>query len=236
MGNIINDIVDEIEIKPNKNKLILKWVISIAGSLIGLAFVLGQFKSSFFNRMDGFEEALNKNTASIERMETKMDKNFVEVNTRIDNGYDDGMEILQDYQEFNKKQLILVLDYGQTNKELLKEMLEINMQEKVRSVENQIEQSKNQEIVPPNRGDPEFVAIEEEQGRDLSIVATPLRDKPFMNEIYFIEVETQDTTFSITGATQKYVNSINKNKYELGAVIESDKYQGRYDFSYRKKK
>ena len=40
MGNIVNDIVENIEIKPNKNKLILKWVISIAGSLIAVAFVL----------------------------------------------------------------------------------------------------------------------------------------------------------------------------------------------------
>jgi hypothetical protein len=236
MGNIINDIVEEIEIKPNKSKLYIKWIISIAGSLIALAFVFGQFKSSFFNRMDKFEDALNKNTASIERMETKMDENFVEVNTRIDKGYDDGLEILTDYQEFNKKQLILVLDYGQTNKELLKEMLEINMQEKARSVENQVNQARNENINIPYKGEGEAIAIEEEKGRDFSIAAVPMKDKPFISEVFFIEVESQDTTFNITGATQEYVNSIDTNKYELGAVIGSDKYPNRYDFSYRKKR
>jgi len=225
MGNIINDIVEEIEVKPNKNKLILKWVISIAASLIGLAFVLGQFKSSFFNRMDGFEEALNQNTASIERMETKMDKNFVEVNTRIDKGYDDGMEILQDYQEFNKKQLILVLDYGQTNKDLLKEMLELNSKENARSVENQIEQSKNQEIKPPYKGEVEFIPIDDETGV-----------KAFMNELLTIETETQDTIFSLVGATQNYINGIDKKRYVVGPTLESNRYPGRYDVSYRKKR
>jgi len=225
MGNIINDIVEEIEVKPNKNKLILKWVISIAASLIGLAFVLGQFKSSFFNRMDGFEEALNQNTASIERMETKMDKNFVEVNTRIDKGYDDGMEILQDYQEFNKKQLILVLDYGQTNKDLLREMLELNSKENARSVENQIEQSKNQEIKPPYKGEVEFIPIDDETGV-----------KAFMNELLTIETETQDTIFSLVGATQNYINGIDKKRYVVGPTLESNRYPGRYDVSYRKKR
>lgn len=226
MGNIVNDIVEEIEIKPNKNKLILKWVISIAASLIGLAFVLGQFKTSFFNRMDGFEDALNQNTASIERMETKMDKNFVEVNTRIDKGYDDGMGILQDYQDFNKKQLILVLDYGQSNKELLKEMLELNSKENARSVENQIEQSKNQEIKPPYKGEVEFIPIIED---DLGVRA-------FMNEILAIETETKDTIFSLVGATKNYINGIDKNRYEVGPTLESNGYPGRYDVSYRKKR
>jgi len=103
MGNIVNDIVENIEIKPNKNKLILKWVISIAGSLIAVAFVLGQFKSTFFNRMDKFEETLNKNTTTIEAMKTDISKGFDDVNARIDKGYNDGLDALQDYQEFNKK-------------------------------------------------------------------------------------------------------------------------------------
>lgn len=236
MGNIINDIVEEIEIKPNKSKLYIKWTISIAGSLIALAFVFGQFKSSFFNRMDKFEDALNKNTASIERMERKMDENFVEVNTRIDKGYDDGLEILTDYQEFNKKQLILVLDYGQTNKELLKEMLEINMQEKARSVENQVNQARNENVNIPYVGQGEAIAIEEEKGRDFSIAAVPMKDKPFMSEVFFIEVESKDTTFNISGATQEYINSIDRNRYQVGAVVASDKYPNRYDFSYRRKR
>jgi len=219
MGNIVNDIVDEVNIKPNKSKLIIKWVIGIAGSLIAVAFVLGQFKSTFFNRMDRFEESMNKNTAAIESMETKMDNSFVDVNARIDKGYTDGLDALQDYQEFNKKQLILVLDYGQTNKELLKEMLEINMQEKAKSVENQMNQAKNE----PISYKPEISAV-------------PFKEVDYINMIHFIEVETKDTIFNVTGATKKFVEQIDKNKYEVGPALENERYPDLYDVSYRKKR
>ena len=43
----LNDIVEEVNIKPNKSKLIIRWIISIAGTLIIVAFGFGQFKSSF---------------------------------------------------------------------------------------------------------------------------------------------------------------------------------------------
>jgi len=142
MGNILNDIVEEIDIKPNKTKLILKWIISIAGSLIVFAFVFGQFKSSFFNKMDKFEKTLNKSITTIDELKIEVNKGFEDVNARVDKVYIDGFKAFEEYQEFNKKQLILVLDYGQNNKKLLKEMLEVNILEKTRNVENQLMQAK----------------------------------------------------------------------------------------------
>lgn len=225
MGNILNDIVEEVNIKPNKSKLIIKWIISIAGSLIAVAFVFGQFKASFFNRMDTFETAISKNTEAIETMSAEMNSGFDEVNARIDDGYTDGINILQDYQEFNKKQLILVLDYGQTNKELLKEMLEINMQEKSKSVENQLMQSRNEPVVPTEK-------------QPLSIKVRPVeqkKNKDYISLIYMIEIESNDTIFNVTGATMEYINKIDKNKYKMGAIIENDNYPKTYDFTYRNK-
>ena len=147
MGNIINDIVEEINIKPNKLKLVIKWTVSIAFTLIGLAFVFGQFKSSFFNRMDSFEDSINKNTEAITDMKAMVSDGFTDVDKRIEKVYDDGFEVFGDYQEFNKKQLLLVLDYGQRNKELIKGMLELNVQEQTRNVENKLEQARNEPIV-----------------------------------------------------------------------------------------
>lgn len=221
MGNIINDIIDNIEIKPNKTKLYLKWGMSIASSLIVVAFAFGQFKSSFFNRMDKLEETLNKNTSSIEALKTDMTKGFDDVNARIDKGYSDGLEALQDYQEFNKKQLILVLDYGQTNKELLKEMLEINMQERAKSAVNQMNRAKNEPITTSSS------TIE---GQKFTL------QPEYYNEVYFISVETNDTIFNISGVTQKFIDSIDKNKYEIGPITDSPKYPNRYDVAYRRKK
>jgi len=221
MGNIVNDIVDDINIKPKKSKLIIKLVISVASSLIIFAFMFGQFKSSFFNRMDKFEDTLNKNTTSIENMQTDIGKKFVEVNTRIDKGYTDGFEALQDYQEFNKRQLILVLDYGQTNKEMLKEMLEINMQEKTKSVESQLHQTMTVPVVM--------------EKSEFSIGVKPSNSKDYIEMAHFIEVESNDTIFHLTGARNDFINKIDRKKYEVGEITENPIHPGLYDLSYRNK-
>lgn len=214
MGNIINDIVEDVNIKPNKTKKVLKWVLTGAVALISIAFTFGQFKSSFFNRMDAFETSINNNTATIESMKTEMNNSFDEVNTRIDKGYSDGLDALQDYQEFNKKQLILVLDYGQTNKKLLKEMLEINMQEKAKSVENQINKARTEPLVS---NEPQK------------------KSENYINLIHLIEDETKDTIFYLTGAKKEYINNINKNKYEVGEMKENNKNPNLFDVNYRNK-
>jgi hypothetical protein len=109
MGNIINDIVEEVNIKPNKSKLIIKWIVSISISLVGIAFVFWQFKTSFFNRIDRFEDTLKKNTSSIEELKLEINDGFNNVNWRVDKVYSDASEAFEGYQEFNKKQLILIL-------------------------------------------------------------------------------------------------------------------------------
>ena len=232
MGNIVNDIVEEVDIKPSKSKRIIKIVISVASSLVVLAFAFGQFKSSFFNRMDSLEAKVDNQTVLVEQLTTNMNAGFEAVDAKVDKVYTDGLTIFNNFQEYNDAQLGLIIDYGSSNKDMLKRMLEISSMKQTQQVESQIETAKKE--TPTYRGEVEFVPVEE--GRNLSIVATPLRDKPFMNELYFIEVETNDTTFNIEGATREYVNSINKEKYEVGAVIESDKYPNRYNFSYRKKR
>jgi len=232
MGNIVNDIVEEVDIKPSKSKRIIKIVISVASSLVVLAFAFGQFKSSFFNRMDSLEAKVDNQTVLVEQLTTNMNAGFEAVDAKVDKVYTDGLTIFNNFQEYNDAQLGLIIDYGSSNKDMLKRMLEISSMKQTQQIESQIETAKKE--TPTYKGEVEFVPVEE--GRNLSIVATPLRDKPFMNELYFIEVETNDTTFNIEGATREYVNSINKEKYEVGAVIESDKYPNRYNFSYRKKR
>lgn len=217
MGNIVNDIVEEVDIKPNNTKRIIRIVVSVAIACIGVAFAFGQFKSSFFNRMDNLEEKMDNNKVAVEQVRTDLKTGFEKVNERIDKGYDDGLEALRDYQEFNKRQLILVLDYGQTNKELLKEMLEMNLQERTKTIENQMNQAKN----------------EESQAFEPSISVTKATE--FHDKTQTIEPETGDTIINVVGATIDYYNSIDKNKYEVGALTESARYPNRYNFAYRNK-
>lgn len=202
MESILADIVDEIDIKPNKTKLILKWVITISGSLIVTAFLLGQLKMKHINRLNRIETKLVK-------MKAVSKNDFNIINARIDKVYDDGILMFNEFQENNNKKLGLIIDYSDTNADLLKRLLEINTLD----LEPQIEKAKSKILVP---------------------VAQEL-PKEYINEIFFIEIETNDTLFSLTAATKKYINNIDRKLYKIDAIIENPQYPGRFDVSYRNK-
>lgn len=112
MGNIIDDVVDEMEVKPNRNKLILKWVVSISISLISIAFLIGQYKSGITNR--------------IGIVETKTDNNLKLINQH--KSFDNWR--FYEYQKHNDKQLMFIINYGinddNVNKDLIRETIELN--------------------------------------------------------------------------------------------------------------
>jgi hypothetical protein len=229
MGNIINDIVDQIDVKPNKSKLILKWVIGVSSTLILTAFTLGQFKASFFNRMDSFEKtlnnntiAINNNTTAIEELKTDVGKGFDNVDLKIDKVYDDALVISDDYREYNRKQLELVVDYGQENKDMLKRMLEINALENKQAIASQVEKARKEY--------PEFGI-----GVQKIVDDIPANSDEYHNMVYFINIESNDTIFQVRGATQNFINNIDKGKYQIGAITENPDYPKRYDFSYSNK-
>jgi hypothetical protein len=146
MSNIFSEITDDINIKSTKSKIVLKWVIRIAIFLITAAFVLGQFKIKSLNKISNIEKSLQENTKAVVDLNKKTEDGFNAVNGRINKVYDDGLKAFNDFQEYNKKQLNLIVDYGQTNKGILKQILDINSLEKTKSIEGQIEQAKT---LPP---------------------------------------------------------------------------------------
>jgi len=203
MGNIINDIVEDIDIKPNKTKIVFKWLLIIGTTLIGLAFAFGQFKSSFFNRMDVFETSIIENTVAIKQLKETTVVGFEKVNARVDKGYDDGMTILGQYQQNNIQQMGLIIDYGTSNKDMLKRMLTIGAM----NLDGEVNKIKNE-----NPMGEEYIGV-----------------------AYFINIDTNDTTFSVTGATQKYIDGLDTNHYDLALISASKKYPNRFDFSYSNK-
>jgi hypothetical protein len=142
MANIFEDIVNDIPIKESKTKKILKWVIRIGILLIFGAFILGQIKIKSINKVNNFEKTLQENTQAVKDLKQETETGFNAVNKRIDKVYDDGNKVFNDFQDFNLKQLGLIIDYGQSNKDMLKRMLDLNMNEKSKTVENQLEQAK----------------------------------------------------------------------------------------------
>ena len=144
MSDIIKDIVEDINLKPNKSKFILKWVIRISVGLIGAAFIIGQIKSSHINKLDKIQNSIDNNTAAINNVNQQMITGFNNTNLRIDKIYDDGFNMFNDFQFYNKKQLEIIIEYGQTNKELVMKMLEVNSIEKTKNVEINLQQKKKE--------------------------------------------------------------------------------------------
>jgi hypothetical protein len=142
MGNIFSDITEDINLKPTKSKILLKWVIKIGVALIVLAFGYGQYKVIRLNKMAEIEKATIELKQQMETNTKVMVDGFKAVNGRIDKVYDDGIKEFDNFQIYNKKQLVMIIDYGQTNKSLLKQMLELNSAEKSKSVESNLEKAK----------------------------------------------------------------------------------------------
>lgn len=150
MGNIFEDMVEEMPIKASKAKTVRTWIVRIAVILIGVAFIAGQIKIKSLNKVNNFEKSLQDNTQAIQDLNKKVDDGFKATNSRINKVYDDGNKIFTDYVTFNKEQLKAVVDYGASNKEMLKRMLDLNVLEKSKTVENQVQQAKKDTSYTPS--------------------------------------------------------------------------------------
>lgn len=233
MGNILSDIVEEIDVKPNKTKLILKWVLRIGGTLVGAAFIFGQLKMGHLNRLDGMETELLQQGKTLIEMKAENQSNFDATNTRIDKVYSDGVLLFNDFQEYNNKQLELIIDYGAGNKDMLKRMLEISALKQQQIIETQVEQAKKENpVIKPTNPPMEQPVIGVKQG---DVVFTPVFDDPYVGHFQMIEMENGDTINYLTGATEKYIKSLDTKIYLVGAMTESPDYPGRYDVAYRSK-
>jgi len=221
-NNILNDIVDEVTLKPSKTKLVLKWVLSISGTLILAAFTFGQFRTSFFGRLDKIETKLELVNNTQTEIKAEVKDGFAGVNARIDKVYDDGYKEFDAFEQYNNKQLGLIIDYGKSDKELLKRMLELNTMEKTKSVESDLQQAKKEQ---PN------VSI---QIRPISKIG--FTNSPYQNLLAATNTNDKDTTFTAIGATQEYINRIKKSNYIIGEINPSTKYSGLFDFTYKNKK
>lgn len=215
MSSIFSDIVEDVNVKPSKSKLVLKWVVRISVTLISVAFVFGQIKMGHLNRLDDIEKSLQENIKATNELKQEMIDGFDNITIRIDGVYDDGYDAFNDYQEYQKKQLNLIIDYGQTNKDLLKRMLELNTIEKNREVESELKQAKR---------------------NNLSIAIKPIKpNKNTKHLIQIISVETQDTIFQAIGATKEFIDNIDDNKYHVDQIVESEKYPELFDVNYSNK-
>lgn len=218
MGNIFADIAEEIEIKPSKSKLVLKWVVRAATILIAGAFTYGQIKMTKTAKINNLETSIIMLKDSQERgfieVNTKLDNMDNNFNARIDKVYEDAQHEYTNYQEFNRKQLELIIDFGSENKDMLKRMLEINSMENTRKLEASLNQAKNED--------------------DFQITPVNEVEKEYLNMVHLIELESGDTLFGVKGATQKFIDEVkNNNNYTIEKLEPSERYVGRFNVDYK---
>ena len=201
-------ILEDIEFKGNKANILLKWVIGLAGSAIVGAFVIGQIKMTRLNKLDDIEALALQGIEATAKLEAKVDANAEKTDAKIDKLYEDGFEAFEEYREFNNEQFKLIIDYGATNKDLLKRMLDLNSQEKSKQIGNGLQESKREEPVVKN---------------------------PKLSEVAFQEVETGKTFYLIGNAPENYLDTLDLKRYVITLKEESDKYPGLYNFEYNDK-
>jgi len=210
--DILDDIVDEINIKPNKSKPIFKWVIRISFILIGSAFIVGQLKIKFFNKINEIQKSVDLNHNELIEIKKNMSDGFKDVNIRIDNVYVDGYSAFDEYVKYNKKQLEMIVDYGSTNKFLVKRMLEINVDENSKKIQNALEVSKN---------------------KNNKIHFDNSNDVLFMYKKY--DNDIKDTIYFVIGANKEYVNLKKNNCKIIGEIVKNVTYPNLFDFYFMKK-
>lgn len=84
MSDILNDIIDDVVIKPNKTKIIIKWILRIAIFAIVAAFIIGQFKVTTINKINEIEKNGIDNKNAILDLENEMKNRFDKVDDKIE--------------------------------------------------------------------------------------------------------------------------------------------------------
>ena len=215
----VSEIFFDSDVNETRSKKIIKWLIRASITLIGAAFVFGQFKMTHLNRLDKIEEKTDRNIELTIDLKDYMDNEFNNVNRRIDKIYSDGYNAFNNFQEQNQKQLELIIDYGGENKDMLKRMLEINHIQTNREIENQLFRQIPQNLAPNN-----FV-------EDRNV----LFDQQEMGVGYIVPQGNNDTIFLVRGATNEYLDSLKKLGYNIGSITTNTQSPHLIDFRYIKK-
>jgi len=208
MGNILVDIINNINIKPNKFKLVIGWVVSVATSLIILAFMFGGFKSSYYNKVNEIDEKIDNNRIEISNIKKEMDNRSNIIDRKFEKVYDDGLLYFNDLKNYDDKQHKLIIEYGNNdNNDILKEMLEMNKSEITKDLYFQIDKSKNKTFKLGGKCE-------------------------YFRLIAIINLESNDTTFHLIGAKKDFIDNIDRNEYDVGVPEKNSTYSELYNVTY----
>lgn len=204
----INDIIDKTN-SVSTLKTILKWVIGSFVTVAVGAYGYGQFKTNKSYKEKELRNAIIETNMKIDELQKTTNTGFNILNKKVEKIYEDGYDAFADYQKFNKKQLEIIVDYGQTNKDLVKKMLDFSMNEKISQMENYVELSKKTNVTTENIS------------------------REYKSKIY--AVSEMDTTYIVRGATQKFIDLLNEDVYDVKQITKNNDYPELNDIIYSSK-
>ena len=79
--DIVDDLMEDVEIKPNKSKLIIKWTVRISILAIVGAFIIGQFRITYLNKFTNIEN----NIIQLEKTDLRLQTKDVELEKKVEN-------------------------------------------------------------------------------------------------------------------------------------------------------
>jgi hypothetical protein len=135
----VSEFFQDIEINPKKSKNIIKWIVYISLFLIMGAFTTGQILTNKINKLNKIETQVSSIDKKITILSIKTDSAFKSVDKKFQDGYSNGLDIMDNYQEHVQSQLELLVDYGSENKELLKSALKLRESDNERLINQTVE-------------------------------------------------------------------------------------------------
>ena len=206
----------DIKIKDKDPKKFIKWFIYILGAVITISFSVGYYKHHFIDRFEDIEYRVNKNEKSIINIKKDIKTKFNIVNKEIDNIYDKSLKAFEEYKIYTDKQLSIIIEFGQFNDKINKDLLKKTLDFYSVKYSDQILQ--------------EFGSAKREYGdnKNDNIIGLPVFVK-------YTDVKENKTVYIVEGAPHDFLDTLNTDKYNIIKSEPSKKYHGLFDFTYATK-
>lgn len=129
------------------SKTVIGWIAGGAISFVNIVFYFGVSKANTDNAINNDIKDLKELTIQNHNDMAELKKTFTDFTTSVNNKfnkmYDDEYNRWNDYQVYSKKQFELIIDYGSSNKKLMKDMLDMNHTDEMNKLKKEIEKNKN---------------------------------------------------------------------------------------------
>lgn len=127
-------------------KTVIGWLAGGAISFVNIVFYFGVSSANKSNVLNELKELVIQNHNDNIELKNTFKDFTVNVKDMFTKVYNDQYNGMIDYQNYSKKQLSLILEYGLTNKKLMKDILDMNHTEENNKLKKEAEKNKDETI------------------------------------------------------------------------------------------